>query len=963
MIILSIALLFCSALVAHAIPCFPGAEGFGTQTPGGRGGRVIVVTNLNDSGPGSLREACMAKGPRIVVFGVGGTIRLNKVLRVTEPFITIAGQSAPGSGICLRDAGLSVETHDVVIRFIRVRIGASLNEEPGDQNPFEASGENCYNMVIDHCSFSWSVDENVGIVSGAHDSTFCYNIVSEALAQPFTPTQIGKDRSHSMALIMGNNPNHLSVYRNLIAHNNSRNPRIQGGTHDFINNVVYDWGFLTATFSRNPQVNFIGNYYKSGPGSRPMEVIVNEGDDHGTIYVKGNRGPDRPADDLPEWETLTTLDPAKHRSMQPFETVPITITTAEQAYADVLRYAGCRLPVLDTVDARVVRNTHVGIGSKVNRPEHVGGYPDYPYALAPADSDQDGMPDSYEIRHGFDPQNASDAVRIARNGYSNLENYLNAMVDNWMSEKPQVIAYPIPDAVKDSPYTVTVNGVDIPVELSGRIEGAYYARFQFSGTVRAVVSVKGEDNPEIKFSPKRYADDVKTDGNQVSFNVFQAGPRVLAVKAGDRELRPLFVIADEYDATAPPASGFGIFNVKDFGVTCDGVKTSNIQKALDACAASKGGGVVYFGPGVYHTGTIRVGDNTTVYLAPGALIKASENPADFPVDPGQIERGTHGPECSFSRLLLFDRCSNSELTGYGVIDGMGDIIRNKHGRHVQLVDVHGCRNIRIENIVLRNSAEWTLHILGCDKVFVDNLKIMNDWGVSNTDGIDPDGSRNVYINRYTAYCGDDAVAIKTTGNSGFLQPAVNIQVKDSVVMCRKTSYKIGTETYADVHDVIFENCDAVNSSRGIGLWMRDGSTISDVTFRDMNFDLHEINGEGMSGEPIRVCVEKRNGIGKIGGILFDRVHSTSPYCSKFYGMDESKLEGFNFWGCRFNVKPREIKMGKHAVLEIQHAKDFTFKFAYLNWLTEDQESWNGFIGEENTENIFVRELIETLENK
>lgn len=959
---LAVVLLLGMAGCALALPCFPGAEGYGTQTPGGRGGRVIVVTNLNDSGPGSLREACAAKGPRIVVFGVGGVIHLNKALRITEPFITIAGQSAPGQGVCLRDAGLFVDTHDVVIRFIRVRIGPSLNEDVGDQNPFQAEKENCYNLVVDHCSFSWSVDENAGITSGAHDVTFCNNIVSEALMQPFTVTKLGEDRSHSMGMILGNNPNHVSVYRNLIAHNNSRNPRIQGGTHDFINNVVYDWGFLTATFSRLPQVNFIGNYYKPGPGSKPMEVIVNDGDDHGTIYVKGNRGPDRPTDNLPEWETITTLDPAVHRAMEPFPTVPITTVTADQAYHDVLRYAGCRLPVFDSVDARVVRDTHLGMGGKIDRPEHVGGYPNYTYAFAPADTDQDGMPDSYETRQGFNPRDPSDAVRIARNGYCNLENYLNAMVDSFMNEKPKVVTYPVPDAVKDSPYTVTVNGVNVPVELSGSVEGAYYARFQYSGSVMANVSIKSEGNPQIKFSPDRHKDELQINGNQVSFEVFQAGPRIITVKVGDKELRPLFVIADEYDSTAPQPSGLGVYNVRDFGVTSTGVQTANIQKALDACAAGRGG-VVYFGSGVYHTGTIRIGNNTTLYLAPGALIKASEDPTDFPVDKGRTEQGTHGTVCSFSRLIMFDHCSNSQLAGYGVIDGSGDIIRNKHRRHVQLVDVTGCKNIRIENVVFRNSAEWTLHILGCDRVYVNNLKIMSDWGVANTDGIDPDGSRNVYITRFTGYCGDDAVAIKTTGNSDLLQPAVNIEVKDSVVMCRKTSYKVGTETYADISDVIFQDCDAVNSSRGTAIWAMDGGNISDVTYRDLNLDLREIPGEGMSGEPIRVYAENRHGISKVSDVLFDRVRSDSPFCATFKGLAESKLQDFNFWGCRFNVRPREIKMGKHPVLEIENAKDFTFKFAYLNWLTEDRENWDKFIGEKDTTNIFVRELIETPEKK
>lgn len=944
--------------IAHALPCFPGAEGFGTDTPGGRGGKVICVTNLNDSGPGSLREACSTPGPRTIVFRVGGVIRLKKALRITEPFVTIAGQTAPGKGICLRDAVVSVQTHDVVIRFIRARVGASLNEDFDDQNTLEIHGENCYNIVIDHCSFSWSIDENVGIVSGAHDVTFSYNIISEALRQPFTSTKIGKDRSHSMALILGANPDRCSVHHNLLAHCNSRNPRIQGGTHDFVNNVVYDWGFLTGTFSREPQVNFIGNYYKPGPSSLLIKAIGHEGD-IGKIYVKGNRSPQRPTDDKDEWEPITDADPAIHRALEPFATAPLTITDAEQAYYDVLESAGCRVPALDDVDARVIRQVYLGFGGKIDRPEDVGGFGVMPIAWGPQDSDNDGMPDTYEIARGLNPIDSADAVKDSnRDGYTNLEDYLNYLVDERMNEAPKLVTYPVPDAVSDSPYALAVNGKSVPIEKAGEIDGAYYARFQFTGRARATVTVKTEGKAEIELEPEKHRDAVIARDRDISFDVFQGGPRIITVRTGDKVLWPLIVIAEEYDSSAPPSKGFAVFNVADYGVTSHGVQTANIQKALDACAAQKGGGVVYFGPGEYTTGTIRIKDNTTVYLAPGCVLRASIDPADFPVDEGRKEVGTHGPECSFSRMVMFDNAVNSAICGYGVIDGMGHIVRNKHRRHVQLMDVTGSRNIRIENIVLRNSAEWTLHILGCDKVFVHNLKIFNDWAVSNTDGIDPDGSRNVYITRYTGFCGDDAVAIKTTGNSGLLYPAVNIEVRDSVVMTRKTSYKIGTETYADVHDVLFENCEAVNSSRGIGLWMRDGATISNVTFRDMKLDLREIPGESMSGEPVRAVIEERNGIGGIKDILFDRVTSIAPFRSIFEGHAESRLQNLNFWGCRWLVKPREIKMGERPVLEIKNAQDFTFKYAHLTWLGDDNANWDSFVHQENCDNIFVRELEE-----
>ncbi|MGB9587613.1 MAG: pectate lyase family protein, partial [Armatimonadota bacterium] len=488
-------LLACIMSSVSAIPCFPDAEGFGTETPGGRGGRVIAVTNLNDSGPGSLRAACEAKGPRIVVFRVSGYIRLAKSLRITEPFITIAGQSAPGKGICLRDAVLQVETHDVVIRFIRVRVGPSLNEPIDRQNCIEVHGENAYNVVIDHCSFSWGLDENVGIVSKAHDCTFSYNIVSEALRKPFTATKIGEDRSHSMALILGNFPDRCSIHHNLLANCNSRMPRIQGGTHDFVNNVVYDWGFMAGMFSRNPSVNLIGNYYKPGPASKQIKPVVVQ-EDVGRIYVSGNfllgQG-------LLEWKDITDADPALHQAVTAFPAPCITTTSATEAYRQVLSKAGCRLPAIDEVDKRVIRQAYLGFGVKIDRPEDVGGYPTLPITFAPKDSDSDGMPDSWEIDHRLNPLDPSDGPRDRdRDGYTNVEEYLNSLVSEWIAQPAKVIPYPVPDAVIDSPYSVVANGVSIPIEKAGDQKGAYYARFQFSGHVRVSATTRGDSTIQLK---------------------------------------------------------------------------------------------------------------------------------------------------------------------------------------------------------------------------------------------------------------------------------------------------------------------------------------------------------------------------------------------------------------------------------------------------------------------------------
>lgn len=528
-----------------------------------------------------------------------------------------------------------------------------------------------------------------------------------------------------------------------------------------------------------------------------------------------------------------------------------------------------------------------------------------------------------------------------------------------VTDNARLITYPVPDAAKDSPYTVEVNGKLIPIEKAGAIAGCYYARFQFDKPVRATVKVTSSKQTDFSLKPERFANGLKYKSSDMSFDVCEPGPRIITTQADGKPLWPLFIIAENHAPLALPAKS-GIIDVKSYGVTSEGVQTERIQKALDDCAAKPGGGMVYFAPGIYHTGTIRIKDNTTVYLAPGALIVASTDPKDFPVDAGRIETGTHGPVCSFSRLIIFDHCKNSELIGHGAIDGMGHILRNQHKRHIQLLDITASSNIKVENVVLRNSAEWTVHILGCDNVYIDNLKIFNDFQVSNTDGIDPDGSTNVHISHYYAHCGDDAIAIKTTGNLDILKPARNIEIKDSIVMCRKTSFKVGTETYEDISDVLFDNCEAVNSSRGMALWQRDGHTISNVAFRNIKLDLVEIPDEGMSGEPIRVDISERHGIGAIKNVTFDRITSHAPYTCPINGMPQSKLEGFKFWGCHFYVNPRTDKMGKKPVLNISNARDFVFKYTTLTWPNESDKdtNWTEFIEQKDSENILVQPLTE-----
>lgn len=413
------------------VPAFPGAEGFGTQTPGGRGGRVIEVTTLDDDGPGSLRAALLAEGPRIVVFRVGGTIVLKTPILVSSPFLTVAGQSAPGDGILIRDTNIRVQTHDVVLRYLRCRVGSNRSVPPNRQDGLAVEDGpvdgQTYNVVIDHCSISWGQDEVVGI-SGVHDVTLQWCMLAEGLKSGYH-----EKGDHSMALIVGNNCDRVSVHHNLMMSCGSRNPRIQGGLHAIVNNVAYNYGGIAAMFSRSPRVNFIGNCYRRGPASmnsNPPTIRIEKPAEAGRIYCKGNITPHRASDGMDEWKGIVEIDMEPVRVNEPFDTPAITTTSAEQAWKDVLARAGATLPIRDAVDRRLVREAQRGEGKHIDRPEEAGGFPTIRGGPAPADGDHDGMPDDWERRCGLHPEDPADAAKDRDgDGYTNVEEYLNGLVE------------------------------------------------------------------------------------------------------------------------------------------------------------------------------------------------------------------------------------------------------------------------------------------------------------------------------------------------------------------------------------------------------------------------------------------------------------------------------------------------------------------------------------------------------
>lgn len=456
-----------------SIPAFPGAEGGGAFSFGGRGGKVYVVTNLNDDGEGSFRWACEQGGARVVVFNVAGIIRLKSPVDIRAPYITIAGQTAPGDGVCIAGESVLINTHDVVIRYMRFRRGETEVTRRDDA----LGGNGVGNIIIDHVSASWGLDENMSMYRHVYDRggttqeklptvnvTIQNSIFSEAL----------DTYNHSFGSTIGGL--NSTFMRNLWANNISRNPSIgMYGDFGFVNNVIFNWWNRSADGGdNNSRFQFINNYYKPGPitpldkpiAHRILKPESGRDKEHtnvyGKAYVTGNivEGNDKVTKD--NWDGGVQVgdlpDAGKHlneiRVNEPFPMAKVIIIPTKDAYNYVLTNVGANLPKRDPVDTRIIETVRTGkifykedgmtgIGKQyikrrlpedsykqgiISHPSQVGGYPEYkgtPYV----DTDNDGITDAYEVKNGLNPKDASDSGKIAKNGYSNIENYLNSVVD------------------------------------------------------------------------------------------------------------------------------------------------------------------------------------------------------------------------------------------------------------------------------------------------------------------------------------------------------------------------------------------------------------------------------------------------------------------------------------------------------------------------------------------------------
>ena len=412
---------------------FPGAEGFGKYTTGGRGGKVLIVENLNDSGPGSLRAAIDKDYPRIIVFNISGTIDLQSQIRVKHGDITIAGQSAPGDGICLKNYNFSINADNVIIRYLRFRLGDEKEQQDDCLSVIRHK-----NIIIDHCSFSWGTDE----VATAYDNenfTIQWCIISESLNN-----SVHDKGEHGYGGIWGGKG--ASFHHNLLSHHKSRLPRFCGARYhkspadevvDFRNNVIYNWKSNNSYAGEKGNHNIIKNYYRAGPATSSSKKtrIINPWSPYGKFFVSGNVLHGNAQVTQNNAEGVVADDPDSCLVSTEIEVIEIHDQSANEAFNEVLRKAGASIN-RDKVDKRIVmevKNGTAQFGARkdgiIDSQSQVGGWPDLKTYDKPTDSDRDGMPDDWEQKNGLNPIDQNDhALHTLHDHYTNIEVYLNELV-------------------------------------------------------------------------------------------------------------------------------------------------------------------------------------------------------------------------------------------------------------------------------------------------------------------------------------------------------------------------------------------------------------------------------------------------------------------------------------------------------------------------------------------------------
>jgi pectate lyase len=418
------------------VPAFPGATGGGMYTTGGRGGNVIKVTNLNDKGPGSLREAIETPGKRTILFDVSGTIKLESQILVTHGDLTIAGHSAPGDGVCIKGHEFRIEADNIIIRYMRFRPGDIAGKE------YDAiTGMRNRDIIIDHCSMSWSTDEAVSFYDN-ENFTLQWSLISESLNN-----SVHSKGAHGYGGIWGGK--NATFNYNILAHHNSRNPRLQGTRYqkadnmekvEFINNIVYNWGNKAMYGGENGRYNITNNVFIPGPAtsSSVRNEILEPYKPFGSFYIDGNALLNSNGFTPAGWENVSIpanmLDQSQEFEPFPFEN-SFEIYPPELTYEKVLSRAGAS-HIRDTLDNRIIneiRNRSYTFGKSgiIDSQYETEGWPELKSLPPLKDTDGDGIPDAWEIRYGLDPNDPLDGNGYDLDpDYTNLEIYLNYIITN-----------------------------------------------------------------------------------------------------------------------------------------------------------------------------------------------------------------------------------------------------------------------------------------------------------------------------------------------------------------------------------------------------------------------------------------------------------------------------------------------------------------------------------------------------
>jgi len=492
---------------------FPGAEGAGKYTTGGRGGTVYEVTNLNDSGEGSFRQAIQKNETRTIVFRVSGTIELGSDLDIHYGNLTIAGQSAPGDGICIKGYPVSIKTDNVILRYIRFRLG-NLHNVQGDA----FSCRNRKNIVIDHCSFSWATDETASLYE-LHRATVQWCMITESLNH-----SVHEKGDHGYGGIWGGDT--VSFHHNLFAHNLSRNPRFNGARYqvtwtdlvDFRNNVLYNWGDNSIYGGEKGKHNVVNNYFKPGPATkksvrnRVLNITTSENYPYGVFYVSGNYMHGNPAVTSDNWNGGVDTEAAVSmvKASQAFYAEVIPEQSAQLAYEAVLNFAGASL-ARDEVDTRIISEVRNGTATYTGRysqrpglidsQEDVGGWPELSSLPAQADTDHDGMPDVWEEKHQLRPTDQSDGSKYSLNQlYTNLEVYLNELAGMAQDRYEMTVAQ---DSTGD--FRTIQEAIDATKAFPDRRVTIYIKKGVYREKVRVyswntLLTLKGEDAGETIIS-------------------------------------------------------------------------------------------------------------------------------------------------------------------------------------------------------------------------------------------------------------------------------------------------------------------------------------------------------------------------------------------------------------------------------------------------------------------------------